>query len=129
MKSDSAPRLLNKNFEEQLHREMKSLRGFAVPLHVCRGLRFHHSCRQESTITHVRNTEREWQSITGYIACCVVWNIFQKGAIEVAEENELSAVILFIKRVSLPEAVYFKAFKVVRTKGDFPSCRSIVHKG
>lgn len=51
----------------------------------------------------------------------VVWNIFLKAAIEVTAENELSAVILFIQGVSVPEAVYFKAFKVLRTKRGF-SC-------
>lgn len=65
------------------------------------------------TLLHMREGEREWQSITGYIACCVVWKKFQKAAIKVAVENVLSAVILFIQNVSLPEAVYFKAFKVL----------------
>lgn len=35
------------------------------------------------------------------------------AGIEVGAENELSAVIPFIQHVSLPEAVYFKAFKVL----------------
>lgn len=61
----------------------------------------------------MREGESEWRSITGYIACCVVWNNFQKAAITVAVENELSVVIPFIQNVSLPEAVYFKAFKVL----------------
>lgn len=65
--------------------------------------------RQESTVTHMRKRE----SITGYIDCCVVWKMFQKAVAEVAAENELSAVILFIQHVSPPEAVYFKAFKVL----------------
>lgn len=51
----------------------------------------------------------------------VVWNIFLKAAIEVTAENELRAVILFIQGVSVPGAVYFKAFKVLRTKRGF-SC-------
>lgn len=54
--------------------------------------------------------------------------LFHKAAIEAAAENELSAVILFMQHVSLPECVYFKAFKVLQTKGDFPSCCSIVQK-
>lgn len=49
--------------------------------------------------------------------------MFQKAATEVAAENELSAVILFIQHVSLPEAVYFKAFKVLWTKGGFSQLR------
>lgn len=91
VKSNFAPRLLDKNIGEQLC-EMNSLRGFHVLLNVCRGLCFHHNCRQENTVTHMREREREWQSITGYIACCVVWKNFQKAAIEVAVENELRAV-------------------------------------
>lgn len=55
--------------------------------------------------------------------------MFQKNATEVAVENELSALILFIQHVSLPEAVYFKAFKICEQKGGFPSCGLIVHKG
>lgn len=112
-----------KDFEEQLC-EMKSPHGFDVPWSICLGPCFHHNCRRES-----RKREREWQSITGYIARCVVWKNCQKAAIEVAAENELSAVILFIQHVSLPEAVYFKAFKVLCTKGGFPSCCLIVRKG
>lgn len=92
---------------------MKGLRGFDVPFDVCLGLCFHHSHRQGNTFAHEREGEREWQCITGYIACCVVWKNFQKAAIKVAVENELSAVILFVQNVSLPEAVYFKAFKVL----------------
>lgn len=41
------------------------------------------------------------------------------AGIEVEAENELSAVILFMQHVSLPEAVYFQAFKILRTKGIF----------
>lgn len=51
--------------------------------------------------------------MTGCIGCCVVWKNFQKAAAEEAVEKELSAVILFIQHVPLPEAVYFKAFKVL----------------
>lgn len=105
----------------QLCCEMNSIcTGFDVPLNICLSLCFHYSCRQKSAVTNMRNREREWQSITGYIACCVVWKIFQRAAIEVTVENELSAVILFIQHVSLPEAVYFKAFKTLWTKGVFP---------
>lgn len=107
----------------------ESARFLMCLLNVCLGSCLHRSRREESTITHLRKTERGWQSFTGYTACCVVWENVQKTAIEVAAENELSAVILFIRHVSLPEAVYFKAFKVRRTKGDFPICCLIVHKG
>lgn len=59
-------------------------------------------------------------SITGYIVSCVVWKFFfQKATIEAAEENELSAVILFIQYVSLPAAVYFKAFQSSANKRGF----------
>lgn len=61
----------------------------------------------------MRNSEREWQSVTGYITCCVVWKFFQEAAIEVALENEFSAGNLFTQHVSLPEAVNFKAFKIL----------------
>lgn len=111
MLSNFALRLLDKNFEEQLCE--RKMRSFDVPFNVCLGLCFPYNHRQESTITHMGKGERERHSITGYIACCLVWNIFPKAVIEVAAENELSAVILFIQHVSLPEALYFKAFKVV----------------
>ncbi len=75
VRGDFAWRLLDRNFEEHLC-EMKSLRGFDVPLSACLGLCFHHSH------THEAEGKREWQSITGYKASCVVWKIFQKDAIE-----------------------------------------------
>lgn len=62
VKSNFALRLLDKNIEEQLC-EMKSLRGFHVLLNVCRGLYFHHNCRQENTVTHMRESGRASQVI------------------------------------------------------------------
>lgn len=43
------------------------------------------------------------------------------AATEVAVENELKAVILFIQHVSLPGAVYIKACKACKQMGIFPA--------
>lgn len=100
--------------------EMKSLRGFHVLLNVCRGLCFHHNHRQENTVTHMRKRERECQSITGYIACCVVWKNFQKAAIEVAVENELRAVNLCVQQSPCQRLFISKPLKFCEQKRVIP---------
>lgn len=82
---------------------MKSLcDALDVPLNIC--LCFQRSRRQENATTH-GSGERVAGHHRYYKARCVVWKILQMAGIEMAAENELSAAILFVLHVSLPEAV------------------------
>lgn len=67
----------------------------------------------------VREREREHHRLCRLL--CLSGKFLQKAAAEIAAENELNAVSLFKHHVSLPEAVYFKAFlKFCEQTGVFP---------
>lgn len=88
--------------------------SFDEPLNICLNLRFHHNCRQESpyrVAVHHRY----------YMPCCAVWIFFfqMTGTEAATVENELSAVVLFIRSCVSARSLFISRFQSW-TKGIFP---------